>query len=497
VSKKRILVVGDLMIDRYVTLDDIRISQESPVPCGRVANEVFRLGGAGNVAENLAAQGCIVGVLFCGYRKVFNSEPVIGEAALRGINFYNVCESNRGYFAPQIPVKTRYVHGGKQMFRADYESTAPPGHFVSPWVGNSLILEKFERLLPELHAVVLSDYLKGVLTCTVCEEIIKACKAKEIPVLVDPKGFGWNKYIGADIVKANLTESRNGMIWVNDVGFDKFNNVMEWGENDDDITRFAYRAAHCLKAKHVIITRGKQGATWHDFMDHTYHHVRGHSFPVFDVTGAGDTFIATLARCVAEKLEMKEAVTLANLAAGIAVSKEGTSVVSRREIEEALLGPKESSSKIFTFPEAKMAADVAKGQGKKIVFTNGIFDIIHPGHIHLLREAKKCGDFLFVGVNSDESTCRIKPGRPMTSSQERMDILSALEMVDAVVRFEDDTPLELIKLLMPDVLVKGGDYQASNVVGADLVCNRGGSVKIVPRIAEYSTSNLLANLTRS
>jgi len=329
-----------------------------------------------------------------------------------------------------------------------------------------------------MHAVILSDYGKGVLSNAVCSELILNCRKEEISVLVDPKGKEWSRYQGATCITPNLAELQ--------LLADSYIN------NDDDLTNLAARVCETFQFEHLLITMGARGMA---LVGRNLHPILIPAQPreVFDVSGAGDTVIATLAAGIGAGLTWIEAAKLANMAAGLVVVKLGTQPVRIDELRLAVrLGEQGFSHKLCSLAEARMRIESWHVKGESVVFTNGCFDLLHVGHIQLLHAAVKQGSRLVVGVNSDESVRRLKgPGKPIISQEDRVSILAALECVDMVIVFEDDTPLELIRVLRPDVLVKGADYTKEAVVGYREVESWGGKVVIIPLLEGSSTTSIV------
>ena len=467
----KMLVLGDLMLDRYIFGEVDRISPEAPVPVLRHARRYERAGGAANVAMNLAGLGCEAFLAgFWGEDTEKAELAAILEAA--HVNTLGVVSGS----LPTIS-KTRIVGRVQQLLRLDIESRED-----RPAVEAERLRERVLELIPKMSAVILSDYAKGALTAALCEAAIRSARAAAVPVLVDPKTADFSKYSGATTVCPNLGE----LAMATGVAADKTDELMA--------------AARAMLTEHDIgfltVTMSEKGITVLE-PERTYHSP-ARAREVFDVSGAGDTVIATLAAGVAGGLALRTAVDLANLAAGIVVAKVGTVPIARHELITLLTPSPELSASDKILNLERVATRVAEWRASRetIVFTNGCFDLLHVGHIALLEDCRKFGSKLVLGLNSDASVARLKgPKRPIVSERERARVMAALAAVDAVVLFEEDTPLELIRSLRPDVLVKGGDYTVTTVVGHEEVMAYGGRVEIVPTVEEFSTTNLVRKLS--
>ena len=467
----RILVVGDIMLDRYILGEVERISPEAPVPVLRHAQRYERPGGAANVAMNLAGLGCQT--YLCG---LWGADAEQGELTRllepAGVDMLGVVTSS----LPTIS-KTRIVARTQQLMRLDIESRERP-----PYEETQRLQARAIQLVDKVHAVILSDYAKGVLTDEVCEAVIRSARAAGVPVLVDPKSKDFSKYSGATMVCPNLNELS-----------------VATGVPAHE-TELMIDAARLQMAEHDIkfmtVTMSEKGIRIlgpdGDF------HSPARAREVFDVSGAGDTVIATLAASLAGGLHINTAVELANLAAGIVVGKIGTVPIAQHELI-ALLTPSTgatSGEKILDFDRVQRRVAEWRASGETVVFTNGCFDLLHVGHISLLEDCRRFGSKLVLGLNSDASVCRLKgPTRPIVGERERARVMAALASVDAVVLFDEDTPLELIQALKPNVLVKGGDYTVDTVIGHEDVIAHGGRVEIIPTVEGFSTTNIVKKLT--
>ncbi|WP_051693899.1 bifunctional D-glycero-beta-D-manno-heptose-7-phosphate kinase/D-glycero-beta-D-manno-heptose 1-phosphate adenylyltransferase HldE [Desulfohalovibrio reitneri] len=469
-SGRRVLVVGDVMLDRYVWGDVSRISPEAPVQVVRVDRKSYTLGGAGNVAANLAALGLDVQCL--GVRGKDEDGRLLAE------KFDEIGAKAHLVYEPMRPTtaKTRVMGRGQQLIRLDEEDAGP----LSAEVQDAL-LRQVERSLPECGAVIVSDYAKGVFAGNLAQRIINVGAEVGVPVLVDPKGADWTRYQGAFCITPNTGE---------------FQRVAQFDPRDDsDLGERASTAIHAFSLSWLLVTRGERGMSLFGRGGEALH-VPTQAREVFDVSGAGDTVIATLAAGVAAGLSMEDSARLANAAAGVVVGKVGTQPVTRAELEEALaLDEGGCAYKIRTREAAMEAVQGWKRQGENVVFTNGCFDLLHVGHITLLHKAAELGDRLVVGLNSDASVRRLKgETRPILPEAERASLLAALQDVDMVVIFDEDTPLELLNALKPDILVKGGDYVRETVVGHQEVESWGGRVELISLVDGKSTSSIIDRL---
>jgi D-beta-D-heptose 7-phosphate kinase / D-beta-D-heptose 1-phosphate adenosyltransferase len=475
-SQFKIFVIGDIMLDRYIHGDVERISPEAPVPVLRHAQRYERAGGAANVAMNLAGLGCqtFLGGLWGSDAEQTELAAILERA---GVDTVGVVSSS----LPTIS-KTRIVGRMQQLLRLDIESRDPV-----PAVEAQRLQERATELVSKVHAVILSDYAKGALSRTLCEAVIRAARSAAIPVLADPKTPDFSKYTGATTVCPNLGElsAATGIAAHNTDELLAAGQALI-GEHDLEFLTVT------MSEKGISVLRapspGKTGI----------YHSPARAREVFDVSGAGDTVIATLAACLAGGLKIETAVELANLAAGVVVSKVGTVPIAGHELV-AVLTPSSgltAGEKILDLERIKLRVAEWRASGETIVFTNGCFDLLHVGHITLLEDCRRFGSKLVLGLNADVSVCRLKgPTRPIVSERERARVMAALASVDAVVLFEQDTPLELIRALKPNVLVKGGDYSIETVVGHEDVIASGGRVEIVPTVEGFSTTNIVKKLT--
>jgi D-beta-D-heptose 7-phosphate kinase/D-beta-D-heptose 1-phosphate adenosyltransferase len=467
------VVIGDIMLDVFEHGTVERISPEAPVPVLRLVDTRTMPGGAGNVAANIAALGGACRLVTVIGGDGAGETLAAGLRTLAGIEPHLIVEPDR-----PTTVKTRYLAGAQQILRADRET-------VSPIVDASAaaLLEAAEAALAGAAALVVSDYGKGALPPPVLARLIERARAQAVPVLVDPKGRDYARYRGAALLTPNSGElaAAAGMPVTDDAS--------------------AAAAARALMQAHgfpaVIVTRGREGLSLVEAERFT--HVPAEAREVFDVSGAGDTVMATLAAALAGGLPLAEAARIANVAAGLVVGKIGTAILSARELDAGLLDRERHAAdrKILDEAHAREAAARWRRQGLRIGFTNGCFDLLHPGHVHLLRQARGWCDRLVVGLNTDRSVRRLKgETRPVQNEQARAVVLASLADVDAVVLFDTDTPLGLIEALRPDLLVKGADYTIETVVGGRFVQSYGGEVRLAGLLPGHSTSRTLEHLQK-
>jgi D-beta-D-heptose 7-phosphate kinase / D-beta-D-heptose 1-phosphate adenosyltransferase len=464
---KRLLVVGDVMLDKYIWGEVGRISPEAPVPVVRSSHQSERPGGAANVAMNLASLGAQVTVI--GFTGGDENERLLAEN-LRSNRILPEFVVSEGF--PTI-TKTRILGGRQQMLRLDTERLG-----ARQPLDHDRLIERVLSQLPGSHAVVLSDYAKGVLNAEVCQQVIQAARKLGIPVLVDPKNADFSRYRGATTICPNLGElSSAARLDLHDL---------------QALLDAAETMVSALELAFVIVTLSEKGIALVRPGDRIV--APAVARQVFDVSGAGDTVIAVLALCLASGLNPETGVQLANVAAGIVVGKVGTAPVDKFELLTALTPELalHAEDKVVTRQELASRVALWKGNGERVVFTNGCFDLLHVGHITVLEQARRFGDRLIVAINSDASVRALKgPSRPIVGERERGRVLAALAAVDAVMVFDEPTPLEVIVATRPDVIVKGGDYGVATVVGAQEVQSWGGQVKIIPLVEGFSTTRLI------
>lgn len=464
IKAKKVLVIGDVMLDEYYYGAVERISPEAPVPVFKKKNDRFVLGGAANVANNLIAA-----------RQHVSIATVIGDD--ENGNKLKDCLIQNNIMVDLVvssckrstTVKTRFLAtNNQQVMRLDVEDNED--------IDNSdetILINLIEKNIDKFDIVIISDYKKGVLTQNITQKVINLAKKNNVKTLVDVKDKNFMKYAGAYLIKPNLNELS-----------------MMIGKNiytEEEIIAESQQLIKKLDCQFLLTTRGNEGMTL--VSSQKWFSVAATKKEVFDVTGAGDTTIAYLAACLANNIPIEDCIEIANRAAGIQVTKSGTSSVFVDELMDISQFHK-NKDKLIDFNKVEQIRKRYKN--KKIVFTNGCFDILHVGHIRYLEQASKLGDLLVVGVNSDASVKRLKgKDRPINNENERAEILCALKFVDFVIIFEQDTPYELIKNLQPDYLVKGGDYVVDEIVGKDIVENSGGKVIVLPFVDGKSTTSII------
>ena len=462
-AQAKVLVVGDVLVDRYVEGRVSRISPEAPVPVLRHSGERSLIGAAGNVAANVIVLG--------------------GQATLCGIVGDDKAADELIALCGQLPhlrtrlirdktrpttVKTRFLSGWHQLIRVDAEET----HAMAPAIAAAVLAEALAALR-ETRVAVLSDYAKGVLNADTITGLIAAARNAGVPVLVDPKKSDAAVFAGARLLTPNLEELA------------QFTGIR--ADGDEAAEAACRRLVDSVAIDGVLVTRGAAGMTLLE-RDRKPLHIRAETHRVFDVTGAGDTVIATLAAALAVGEALVDAVRLANTAAGIAVTKPGTATVHPSELSLALGAARAAG--IAELGDAVDQVALWRSQNLKVGFTNGCFDLLHRGHLYSLEQAARRVDRLVVAVNSDASTARLKgPGRPVQDLATRSAVLAALRFVDLVVPFDEDTPEALIRVLNPDILFKGNDYAEAEVAGGDHVKANGGRVELLPLLAGHSTTS--------
>ena len=471
-SRARVLVLGDVMLDRFVYGSVERMSPEAPVPVMTPERTSDVPGGAANVARNVAdmgAHGVLIGVL---------GADEAGErlrarlAEAPSLQAQLIIDAAR-----PTTLKTRYIGDRQQILRTDVESKAPLSESVA-----AAALAQFRAALAQTDIVVLSDYAKGVLCDAVVGEAIAAARAAGKPVLVDPKSRSFLKYKGTTLLTPNRHELQSAC------GHEC--------SSDEQVVAGAREILAQGICSILVVTRGRDGMSI-VAADGTAKHIKAQASEVFEVSGAGDTAVAALAVGLAGGADIEAAVNLANAAAGIVVGKFGVATVTAAEIV-AQLDEAHSSRVRFALSTVQRQVHRWRQLGQRVAFTNGCFDLLHPGHLSLLSQAKQTADRLVVGLNSDLSVRRLKGAdRPVQTAMARAMVLTSLKAVDAVVIFEEDTPRSLIAALEPDVLVKGADYTLDNVVGADIVLARGGKVVLADLVPSQSTTNTIQRIASS
>ena len=465
----RVLVVGDLMLDRYLWGTASRISPEAPVPVVHVQRRTAVLGGAANVARNLRSLDVAVDLAgFVGLDA--DAEALRAECRAHAIGTDAVVAIDDFCTV----AKTRVIADDRQVVRFDDEVAVPRSRPEA-----DALLDALRPLLTAggYAGVVLSDYAKGVCTPHLCAGLLALCRAASVPVYVDPKGRDYRKYAGASAIKPNRAE----MV--------ELAQAMGW--EDAHPIEAARRLREMLGLDFVALTLGAQGVAV--VQPDGVHQMPTVAREVFDVSGAGDTVMATMVAALGAGLSLEDSVALANLAAAEVVARTGTSPVRREELLLALQTADRAhgARKLYSVDELKMLVSAWKSQGLKVAITNGCFDLLHAGHVRLLEDSAAVTDRLIVAINSDDSITRLKgPQRPLMAVRDRGVVLSGLECIDALVVFEEDTPLNVIEALRPDILIKGGDYTVETVVGADVVQSYGGEVRLVPLVEGLSTTRL-------
>ena len=463
-SLAQILCVGDVMLDRFVYGSVKRVSPEAPIPLVRIEQETVMLGGAGNVVRNLVALGAK-----CTFVSVIGHDDggtkltdLIGE--LDNVEAYLLRESNR-----PSTIKTRYMAAGQQLLRADRETNAPLAESTEADVQRTAL-----EAIDVCDAMVLSDYGKGVLSDHSVAALIARARASGKPVVVDPKGDDFSRYQGSTVVTPNCAElaEASGMV-VHD---------------EDSILSASRKLISEYGIDSILVTRSQDGMSLIDAS--SANHVEVRAQEVFDVSGAGDTVVAVFAAAIAVGITPLDAVSLAI----------GTAAVSGDDLITALHSSSlyASDTKIISKTAALEKVKQWRQRRDRIGFTNGCFDLLHPGHISLLRQARTACDRLVVGLNNDTSVTKLKgKGRPIQNETARARVLASLSIVDLVVLFSEDTPIDLIQILLPDLLIKGAGYHLDEVIGADLVRDNGGEVMLVSVEPGYSTTDTIARMTAS
>ena len=464
---RHLLVVGDLMLDSYVWGSVERISPEAPVPVVRVDHKTRSAGGAANVALNLNALGCMVTLVgLVGADE--NGQQLLEIVQSAGVKTAIVSAPNR-----TTTCKTRILGGRQQMLRLDIEDLAE-----IPLELRNRLVAAAEAQIPGSSAVILSDYGKGLLNEAACRAIIRCADSFGIPVLVDPKGLHYEKYSGCHLISPNRAELAAA---VSTDGTD-----LELLLKKGEVLRSQ------LRVDALVVTLSELGIAL--VTSGGIQRFPAVAREVFDVSGAGDTVIATIAAGIAAGLDLEDAMGLANLAAGTVVAKLGTVPVSSEELQAVVASANEMSRAERTCTRETLLNRVAqwRATGRRIVFANGCFDLLHVGHLALLQQAKKEGDCLVVALNTDRSVRALRgAGRPIISEEARVNLVAALPGVDAVVLFDEESPLNLILAIRPNVLVKGADYSEEEVIGANEVKTWGGRVALIPLLEGFSTTAIL------
>lgn len=472
-NKKCIAVFGDMMIDEYLSGNVSRISPEAPVPVVHVQSETKRLGGAGNVVRNLRALGADVIPVSC-IGKDESGEWLIKRFREYGLNTDGIVQSSDSVTG----IKTRVTSQNQQLLRYDREIIRDASDSFVKWLS-----ENFADIISNANAVIISDYGKGVVTKATAKIVIDSAKKAGIPVIVDPKGIDYTKYRGAEVCTPNMKELQSA--------------VGRMISTEDELARAGKELSEKCDIRYILATRSEKG------MSLINGNGEKRDYPaaakeVIDVTGAGDTVISVFALCYSLGAELDDCCKTSNLAASIVVSKFGASVAYPEELRRLISDIHDGDSKILTLEQARQKADFLRHNGKKIVFTNGCFDLVHAGHISSFQQARSFGDVLFVGVNSDSSIRHIKgEKRPIVGENDRLKLLEAVDCVDHLILFDDDTPEELIKAVKPDVLVKGKDWEGKNVAGGEFVEKNGGRVCFIDLEQGLSTTNIITKILKA
>ena len=462
-TQANVTVIGDVMLDRFWSGASERVSPEAPVPVVNVTGLEDRAGGAGNVAVNLAELGVAVSLVgLCGEDE--HARALRTRVESTGVR-WNVMPC-----AAATIVKLRVLSRNQQLLRMDFEE--PLNDFA-----NDLFLRYAQQHLADADLVVFSDYAKG--TLQLVQSLIAHCRELGKPTLVDPKGSDFERYKGATVITPNLSELEA---------------VVGKCDTDADLVQKTEELRARLDVEAILVTRSEAGMTLIQSKS-PVQHFSASAREVYDVTGAGDTVIAAMAGCMSAGLSMQEAARYANHAAGVVVGKLGTASVTPSELQRAAAACVVGQPRHLTTVETLSELESLRSAGTRIVMTNGCFDLIHPGHIHYLQRASALGDVLVVAVNDDDSVRRLKgPLRPLNRVEDRIAVLSALQGVDYVVPFSEDTPAGLIEAIAPDVLVKGGDYTVEQIAGHEFVLSRGGDVIVLDFVPGYSTTGLIERL---
>lgn len=461
----KILVVGDIIYDKYWFGDINKISPEAPIPILNFQREEMRLGGAANVAANIVALGGNAMLIGClgDDRQGKKVEKDLNEA---GISNKLIFLKNQSTI-----IKQRIISQRQHIVRVDFDhgyKDVPDTNFFK------LISENINNY----DLIILSDYGKGTLSSI--KKIISLAKSIGKKIIIDPKGNDFSKYENASILTPNFYE---------------FTNIVGFCNSEEDIVLKGKTLCNKLKLDYLLLTRGAKGMTLISNNEIPLH-LDAVTRDVFDVTGAGDTVLATLALCISSGFEVKKALYFSNKAASLVVSKFGTSTILLEDLKKVFVNKHIHRNKFLTSNELKKEIKLLKKSGKKIIMTNGCFDILHMGHIRYLKEAKELGDILIVALNSDISIKNIKGiNRPINDEISRLEVLAALEFVDIITVFNENTPIEVIKVIKPNILVKAGDYKLNEIAGSSIVKKYNGQIKLLTYYEGYSTSNAIKKIT--
>ena len=475
-ENQRIIVIGDIMLDRFIAGSVSRISPEAPVPVLKARDERISIGGAGNVAVNLMSLGACVKI----HGIVGDDDN--GNKLSELLNQTEIDASDLITDPERITTtKTRIMARNQQIVRIDYEQVNPISNITRKKILRSYI-NSINKFRPD--AIIISDYAKGLMTSELCKEIINHPKVKNIFVAVDPKGRDFTKYKGAGVITPNQTEAEE---------------VCGFSIVDEATVKKAMKKLSKITGiDNIVITRGREGISY-CVGGQNIDTVHSNAREIFDVTGAGDTVVSVLTLSYLSSKSWEDSVRIANAAAAMVVGRIGTVSVTHRDLLNAFVNDRNPKlQKIISRNSLVELLSQLRKEKKKITFTNGCFDLFHKGHLHLLNEAKNFGDILIVGVNDDDSVKRIKgEQRPYIPALDRARMIAELESVNFVVVFAEDTPLELIKMIKPDILIKGSDYIHKKVIGSEFVESYGGKVKFIEQLKGISTSTLLSKIRHS
>jgi|SaaInlStandDraft_5_1057022.scaffolds.fasta_scaffold19354_2 D-beta-D-heptose 7-phosphate kinase / D-beta-D-heptose 1-phosphate adenosyltransferase len=468
-NKANLCVIGDIILDNFVYGHVTRISPEAPIPVLNKARSHYVLGGAGNVVANISSLGSkaefitVIGDDDAGKR----IQDIVGLEDNVVANF--IVDPDK-----MTPVKTRYIAGTQHLLRVDEEETSDISEATE-----QLILEAFTRMIGNNKVLIISDYIKGTISDKLAQKLVAIACRYDVKVIIDSKKQDLSCFKGGYLLTPNYNE------FCRLVGFEvKFEQV----ESE------AKKICEKYNIANVLVTLGKDGMYLVKDQGKSLH-IPSVAKEVFDVTGAGDTVVATIAASVASGLNIEQSIYLANKAAGIVVERLGTARIYKTDLKKVILGDVNKLTKLKPRKELFEEAAMLKLQGKKVGFTNGCFDILHPGHVKLIQEAKSQCDVLVMGLNSDSSVKRLKgDDRPINDEMSRAIILASLAEIDYIVLFSEDTPLELIQAIVPDVLIKGSDYKVEDVVGADIVMQNGGRIYLVDLEAGKSTTKIIKKI---
>ena len=461
-SNVRIIVIGDIMLDVYYYGKVARLSPEAPVPVVKVDHTTYTPGGAANVAVNISGVGASVFLL--GYAGNDENRKKLEKLADEKSIEHNFISIKN----PTI-TKARVIGEHQQIVRMDFEDPMANDEDAEEELKKVFM----QQIKKKCDAVILSDYGKGICSEKLCQFIIKICAEKNIPTIIDPKGTRWEKYSGSYIATPNFSEFK-AMVG------------SEISNNDEDLEKHVRSIAEKYNLQKLLVTRSEKGMSCFD--GKSIIHMPTKAKEIFDVSGAGDTVVAILSVCLGAKLNIEESLLVANKAAGIVVGKLGTASVTIEEIEQSF---DDERKKVIGLNDLESIVASLRRRGKKIVFTNGCFDLVHAGHVKVLKEAKSFGDILILGLNSDSSIKKLKgPSRPINNLSDRLTVLTNFSFIDYVVVFDTDTPLEIIKKIKPDVLVKGGDYSVETVIGHEYA----KKVMLVKFLEGYSSTNIIKKI---